>query len=158
MSTLPDLDYPFCLPTYVAAFDDGQFAQRELKEKACSWRSEGYAEDSRVHIFDHHEGVGSIRICNDNDIDRLLVSNDHPHHHTNCTNPYARRSLRLRFALYYCCLQYTRRSPNTFARMNLWQNCSPRTSCTMLVSLTLQIRQSQYLGCLANSTYRETRY
>ncbi|KAF2703175.1 hypothetical protein K504DRAFT_451926 [Pleomassaria siparia CBS 279.74] len=65
-------NYPFCLPSYIAAFD-GQLAQQELKAETRSWRSEGYAEDSEVLIFDHHHGVGLRRRCNDDDIDQLLV-------------------------------------------------------------------------------------
>lgn len=67
-------NYPFCLPSYVAAFDDGQLAQQELKTETRSWRSEGYAKESRVLVFDHNDGVGSRRMCSDDDIDRILVS------------------------------------------------------------------------------------
>ncbi|PVH94309.1 hypothetical protein DM02DRAFT_693534 [Periconia macrospinosa] len=70
-SKLPD--FPFCLPSYVAAFDDGQLAQQELKAETRSWRSEGYAKESDVLIFDHHYGVGTHRRCNDDDIDRILA-------------------------------------------------------------------------------------
>ncbi|KAJ4368478.1 hypothetical protein N0V83_006835 [Neocucurbitaria cava] len=66
-------DYPFCLPSYIAAFDDGQLARQELKEEVRSWRSEGYAEDSHVKVFDHNNGIGTIRECNDEDIDQLLA-------------------------------------------------------------------------------------
>jgi hypothetical protein len=66
-------DYPFCLPSYVAAFDDGQLAEQELKAEIRSWRSEGYADDSNVRIFDHHRGEGKVRLCHDEEIDRVLV-------------------------------------------------------------------------------------
>ncbi|KAF2189219.1 hypothetical protein K469DRAFT_683656 [Zopfia rhizophila CBS 207.26] len=66
-------DYPFCLPSYVAAFDDGQLAQQELKAETRSWRSEGYAKESDVLIFDHHHGAGIRRRCNDDDINRILA-------------------------------------------------------------------------------------
>lgn len=52
----------------------GQLAQHELKESEPSWRSEGYAAESSVCILDHHDGVGKIRTCNDNELDELLVS------------------------------------------------------------------------------------
>ena len=69
--TLPN--YPFCLPSYVAAFDDGQLAEQELKAETRSWRSEGYADDSNVQIFDHHNGEGTIGSYNDVELDLLLV-------------------------------------------------------------------------------------
>jgi hypothetical protein len=71
-SILPD--YPFCLPSYVAAFDDGALAKQELKEETRSWRSEGYATDSSVQIFDHTNGEGKKRVCNDEQITKILVT------------------------------------------------------------------------------------
>lgn len=64
--------YPFCLPSYVAAFDDGQLAQQELKTETRSWRSEGYAAESNVLVLDHHHGVGTKRYCSDADIHQIL--------------------------------------------------------------------------------------
>ena len=66
-------NYPFCLPSYVAAFDDGQLAELELKADTRSWRSEGYADDSNVQIYDHHNGEGTTRSYDDDGIDVLLV-------------------------------------------------------------------------------------
>jgi hypothetical protein len=66
-------NYPFCLPSYVAAFDDGQLAEQELKADIRSWRSEGYADDSNVQIYDHHNGEGTTRSYDDHGIDVLLV-------------------------------------------------------------------------------------
>ncbi|KAF2796365.1 hypothetical protein K505DRAFT_348013 [Melanomma pulvis-pyrius CBS 109.77] len=66
-------NYPFCLPSYVAAFDDGELAQQELRAETRSWRSEGYARESNVLVFDHNDGVGSRRMCSDDDIDRILA-------------------------------------------------------------------------------------
>lgn len=74
MPTVNLSQYPFCLPSYVAAFDDGQLAQQELKAETRSWRSEGYAQESNVQIFDHHNGEGVGRYCNDADVDRILVN------------------------------------------------------------------------------------
>lgn len=73
MSTDGLPDYPFCLPSYVAALDDGQLAKQELKAEARSWRSEGYADDSHIYILDHNNGVGNIRTCDDEGIDSVLV-------------------------------------------------------------------------------------
>ncbi|PSN67407.1 hypothetical protein BS50DRAFT_494021 [Corynespora cassiicola Philippines] len=73
MPTVNLSQYPFCLPSYVAAFDDGQLAQQELKAETRSWRSEGYAQESNVQIFDHHNGEGVGRYCNDADVDRILA-------------------------------------------------------------------------------------
>jgi hypothetical protein len=67
-------NYPFCLPSYVAAFDDGQLAEQELKADTRSWRSEGYTDDSNVQIFDHHHGEGTTCSYNDCEIDLLLVN------------------------------------------------------------------------------------
>ncbi|KAI2476219.1 hypothetical protein Ptr902_12295 [Pyrenophora tritici-repentis] len=72
MGNNDDKDYPFNLPTYIAAFDDGQLASQELKHERRSWRSEGYAEDSHIQIFDHNHGIGTIGFHNDDGIDKLL--------------------------------------------------------------------------------------
>jgi hypothetical protein len=66
-------NYPFCVPSYVAAFDDGQLAEQELKLDSRSWRSEGYADVSNVQIYDHHNGEGNTRSYDDLGIDALLV-------------------------------------------------------------------------------------
>ncbi|CAA9966704.1 CorA domain containing protein [Pyrenophora teres f. maculata] len=72
MGSSDDTDYPFDLPTYIAAFDDGHLASQELKHERRSWRSEGYAKDSHIQIFDHNHGIGTIGFHNDSGIDKLL--------------------------------------------------------------------------------------
>ncbi|OSS54163.1 hypothetical protein B5807_00375 [Epicoccum nigrum] len=67
------LEYPFGQTSYIAAFDDGQLAQHELKESEPSWRSEGYAKDSYVEILDHNHGESRIRRCNDAELDVVLA-------------------------------------------------------------------------------------
>lgn len=52
----------------------GQLAQNELQGGEPSWRSEGYADDSWVHILDHDHGEHKIRTCNDEKLVVLLVS------------------------------------------------------------------------------------
>jgi hypothetical protein len=52
----------------------GQLAQNELQGGEPSWRSEGYADDSWVHILDHDHGESKIRICNDQKLAEVLVS------------------------------------------------------------------------------------
>lgn len=66
-------NYPFCLPSYIASFDDGQLAEQELKAETRSWRSEGYAKDFNIQILDHDHGVGRNRFCSDADIAQMLV-------------------------------------------------------------------------------------
>ena len=68
-------DYPFCLPSYIPAFDDGLLARQELepKGKSASWRSERYPAQSNVLILDHNDGKGRQRCCNDAEIAQMLV-------------------------------------------------------------------------------------
>lgn len=71
----PDHDvYPFNLPSYQPALDDGVWCQRELTEEADpkSWRSERYATDSHVLILDHDHGHGTYQYCNDVQVQGLL--------------------------------------------------------------------------------------
>lgn len=109
------LEYPFCLSSYVAAFDDGQLAQQELKDEACSWRSEGYADDSSVQIFDHNDGVGRIRLCNDDAIDQILVMRLFLLSTNNFTKLNTRQKL-LKFDSFCCCQQCTNELQILFAR------------------------------------------
>ena len=69
-------DYPFCLPSYIPAFDDGLLARQELEPKgpSATWRSERFPAESNVLVLDHNHGQGRQRYCNDAEIVHLLVS------------------------------------------------------------------------------------
>ncbi|KAF1932590.1 uncharacterized protein M421DRAFT_416215 [Didymella exigua CBS 183.55] len=73
MSRPEQKEYPFGQTSYIATFDDGQLARHELKESEPSWRSESYAKDSSLRILDHHQGVGTIRTCNNRELDEVLA-------------------------------------------------------------------------------------
>jgi hypothetical protein len=99
-------NYPFCLPSYVAAFDDGQLAEQELKAEARSWRSEGYADDSNVQIYEHHNGKGTTRSYNDAGIDMLLVKMRCVSISNTPIDRKARTNLRPKFVSSCYCRQY----------------------------------------------------
>ncbi|KAF1842615.1 uncharacterized protein K460DRAFT_380436 [Cucurbitaria berberidis CBS 394.84] len=63
----------FCSLVYLAAFGNRQLAQKELKKEACSWRSGGYVDNSHLQVLNHDNGIGKIRMCNDDDIDQILL-------------------------------------------------------------------------------------
>ena len=69
--------YPFNLPSYHLAFDDGKFCEEELNNPSTSWRSEEYPCNSNVLILDHHQGVGTSQHYDDAGIDELLSAR-HP--------------------------------------------------------------------------------
>ncbi|KAF2177528.1 hypothetical protein K469DRAFT_807439 [Zopfia rhizophila CBS 207.26] len=71
-------NYPLCLPSYVAAFDDGQLAQQELKAETGSWQLGGYADASNLLILDYNYGHGIHRYRSDEIIYRRLEVAENP--------------------------------------------------------------------------------
>jgi hypothetical protein len=68
--------YPFTLPGYHPALDDGHrlpppHERRGLADPEA-WRSERYPAASSVLVLDHHQGHGLHRYCDDAQIQHLL--------------------------------------------------------------------------------------
>ncbi|KAL2192216.1 hypothetical protein P885DRAFT_48206 [Corynascus similis CBS 632.67] len=67
-----DMEYPYCLPTFIDGIDDGEMAVRELQAESRSWRAEKYAADSNLLVLEHIDGEGRSACYNDAQIDTML--------------------------------------------------------------------------------------